>query len=228
MNLKIPKKNPEELIIYIWKIIDLPKISKKDLLYNISFKFFLISPSSTLKLIEKSIQKGYLTQNPDKTISLSDQLSRRLNSWQQSRKNKIKKQEQLREKQASDLKKLTQSKSSDFTTLLKAFSDKATRGRAVTVSDGSFNFVNLDLEEGKVEAEVAGSKKEPYVIGIDSDKKVLKHDCHDFRERRAPDKKFCKHLVKLFFLLNEQKGEHITGELLNKIADSINEWEFTN
>lgn len=134
----------------------------------------------------------------------------------------------MREKQASDLKKLTQSKSSDFTTLLKAFSDKATRGRAVTVSDGSFNIVNLDLEEGKVEAEVAGSKEEPYVIRIDSDKKVLKHNCHDFRERRAPDKKFCKHLVKLFFLLNEQKGEDVTGELLNQIADSINEWEFTS
>jgi hypothetical protein len=226
MNLKVPQKDPQQLILYLWKIIDLPKISKKDLLYDISFKFFLVSPSGANKLIQQSIKKGYLTQNPDNTLSLSNSLEQQLNSWQQSRKNKIVRRQQLREKQASDLKELKQSKGSDFSTLLKAFLDKGTLNRAVTVSEDSFNIKDVDLKKGIISGDVSGSKEEPYIIEINSNEKVLKHNCHDFRERRAPNKKFCKHLAKLFILLKEKKDDGTVVEFLGKIGDSINEWDF--
>lgn len=226
MNLKVPQKDAEQLILYLWKIIDLPKISKEDLLYNISFKFFLISPTKASKLIQQSIKKGFLTQNPDGTISLSDTLQSYLSSWQQKRKNKILRQKKLKEKQEADLKELQRSKPSDFSTLLKAFLDKGTLNRAVMVTEDSFNLNTLNLEEGIVKGKVSGSRDEPYIIELDADQKILKHDCHDFRERRAPNKKFCKHLAKLFLILQE-KNERLTIELLDSIGDTINEWEFT-
>lgn len=227
MNLKVPQKDAEQLILYLWKIIDLPKISKNDLLYNISFKFFLISPSKASKLIQQSIQKGYLTQNQDGTISLSDTLHGHLNSWQQKRKNKILRQQKLKEKRAAELKQLNASKPSDFSTLLKAFLDKGTLNRAVMVSEDSFNMNTLNLEGGVVKTEVSGSREEPYIIELNTDKQLLKHDCHDFRERRAPNKKFCKHLAKLFLILKE-KNEELTIELLDRIGNTINEWEFAS
>ncbi|TFF99071.1 MAG: hypothetical protein EU541_05870 [Promethearchaeota archaeon] len=227
MNLKIPQKDPQELCLYLWKIIDLPKISKKELLYNISFKFFLISPTNAKKLINLSLKKGYLKLNQDKTISLSQTLENQLKSWQKTRKSKIIKQKELREKQISEIKEYNQTESTDFSTILNAFSDKATRHRMVTVSEESFTIIKLDLEEGSIEAEVSGSKDKPYIIKIDTDEMILKHDCHDFIARRAPNKKFCKHLVKFFFLIKE-KNEDLTINLLNKISDSINKWEFTS
>jgi hypothetical protein len=226
MNLKVPQKDAKQVILYLWKIIDLPEISKEDLIYNISFKFFLLSPSKASRLIQQSIQKGYLTQNQDGTISLSDTLQKRLNSWQQKRRSKILKQQKLKEKQAAELKALQQSKPSDFSTLLKAFLDKGTLNRAVRVTEDSFNFNTLNLEAGIIKGEVSGSKDEPYVIELDKDKQLLKHDCQDFRERRAPNKKFCKHLAKLFFILQE-RNEDLTIDLLNRIGNTINDWEFT-
>jgi len=38
MNFAIPRNNNSETLLYIWKIIDLPSISQKDLLYKISFE----------------------------------------------------------------------------------------------------------------------------------------------------------------------------------------------
>ena len=35
MNLAVPRNNASEVILHIWKIIDLPNISKKDLVYKI-------------------------------------------------------------------------------------------------------------------------------------------------------------------------------------------------
>ncbi len=225
MNLKIPQKAPE-FIIFLWKIIDLPKISRKDLLYEISFKLFLASPSNAEKLIENSLKRGLLIKNSDSTISLSENLSKRLNSWQQSRKNQIKKRIKIDQQQRSDLKQFKRTTSSDFNTLLKAFLDKGTLHRAVSVSDSAFNILSLDLDEGMIKAEVSGSKEEPYIIEMSLDNKYLKHNCHDFIERRANNKKFCKHLAK-FFLLLKEKNEELTLNLLNKIARSINEWNFS-
>jgi len=46
MNFAIPRKSETDFLLYIWKIIDLPMISKNDLIYEISFKLFFDSPEN--------------------------------------------------------------------------------------------------------------------------------------------------------------------------------------
>ena len=46
-------------------------------------------------------------------------------------------------------------------------------------------------------------------------------------ERRAPKKRFCKHIAKLFLDLKDNNKEFIVS-ILNDIADSVNNWNFIN
>jgi hypothetical protein len=226
MNLKIPKKDPSELMLYLWKIFDLPQISEKDLLYLISFELLLVSPEQALKLIQNSLKKNILIKNSDTTISLNKELQNKLSTWQKKRKNKIIKNEKMNAERQATLIKFKKESKSDFNVVLKAFLDKGTINRAVTVSEDAFNFLIVDLDKRMIEATVSGSKKKPYIIQIDMNNKTLKHDCHDFITRRSKNKKFCKHLTK-FFLILKDKNEDLAIKVLNTIADSIPNWEFT-
>ena len=67
--------------------------------------------------------------------------------------------------------------------------------------------------------------KTPYIIEISTIEKVLKHDCHDFEAKRAQNKKFCKHLAKLFLVLKD-KDEIVATTFLENITKDINKWEF--
>ncbi|MBD3197466.1 MAG: hypothetical protein GF317_20605 [Candidatus Lokiarchaeota archaeon] len=225
MNLQIPRNDNSKLMIYIWKIIGIPKIKREELIYEISFNLFLMTPHKALETIQKSISEGILVENEDNSLSLSKTLSGKLNRWQQERKNEIQQREEHIQKRGKIVANFEKESSSDFNTILKAFLDKGTINRAVTVSDSAFNLKTIDKKEGKIEAEVAGSKEDPYYIKISKNNKILSHNCHDFVSRRAPDKKFCKHLAKLFLLLKE-KEESFSIKFLNYIANYINEWEF--
>ncbi len=226
MNLKIPKKDPSELMLYLWKIIDLPKISEKDLLYLISFEFFLVSPEQGLKLIQNSLKNNILIKNSDNTISLNKDLQHKLSNWQKKRKNKIIENEKINAEREATLRQFKKESKSDFNVILKAFLDKGTINRAVSVSEDAFHIQTVDIDKGIIKAKVAGSKKESYIIQIDMNNKTLKHDCHDFVNRRSKNKKFCKHLTR-FFLILKDKNEALAIKILNTIAGSIPDWDFT-
>ncbi len=76
-----------------------------------------------------------------------------------------------------------------------------------------------------MKAEVQGSQKIPYNIDINISEKVIKHNCHDFRTKRAVNKKFCKHLAKLFLLL-KIKNADLASYFLESITKDINNWNF--
>lgn len=227
MNLAIPNKDVSEFLLYIWKIIDLPKVSINDLLYKISFEFFLLPPEKALNFIQNSIKNNLLKKDVNETIALSPNLNKKCENWQQQRKNIISKKININKKKPSYEKSVKEEKGSNFNTLLKAFLDKGTINRAATVSNSAFNLKEFDLNKGIIKAEVTGTKEDLYFIEINTKKKILTHNCHDFHTKRSEKKKFCKHLVKLFLLLKE-KNEVYTSSFLKSISDNINEWEFTD
>ncbi|MFX1554002.1 MAG: hypothetical protein ACFFBV_08750 [Promethearchaeota archaeon] len=160
-------------------------------------------------------------------LSLSAALNKKLNNWQNKRKanilekiNSVKKLAQLR--RDSQKKEATK-----FSVLINAFVDKGTLNRSVSVLDTAFELLEYDLEKGTVKAKVAGSKEESYIIEIDINSKFLRHDCHDFETRRAENKKFCKHLAKLFLLIKEE-NENIAEFFLNELAENIDNWDFSS
>lgn len=225
IDFKIPKENPLELILYIWKIIDLPKISKSDLLHQITFKLYLLPPEKTANFINKSIENNLLKINLDNTISLSDKLENKFKSWQKKREEIINRKERDVKTKNIILKDLDKKKNSDYNVLLKIFSDKSTINRAVSISTELIKFLEVNQDKEVVKAQFLGSKKESYSIEIDLKKKTIKHNCHDYVERRAPNKKFCKHLTRLFLIMKE-KNKKFVENLLSNLADSINEWEY--
>ncbi|MFW9897767.1 MAG: hypothetical protein ACFFDO_00705 [Candidatus Thorarchaeota archaeon] len=227
MNISLPRKSTEELLLFIWKIIDLPNISINDLLYKISFELFLQSPEEALEFIQHSIKRNLLKKDDKDYLKLSQNLDKKLKNWQLERKNIISSKFNSSRKIDSLIVDLKAEKGSDFSTLIKAFLDKNTINRAANLSDEAFKINALDFDKGLIKAEVAGSKKEYYIIEIDTKNKILYHNCNDFETRRAENKKFCKHIAKLFLLLKEKNERNIVV-FLNKIAENINDWEFSS
>ena len=224
MKFEVPKNLPD-LILYIWKIINLRNILLDDLIFKISFEMLLIPPNEAEKTIINAIETGLLKRDENDVIRLSENLERKLNLWQEQRKtliNKNLKTQKTREKLKTEFSKDVSNK---FNVLLKAFLDKGTLNRAVTVSDEAIKIINFDPDKGHLKTEVKGSKEDSYLIEISINELNLYHNCHDFETKRAKNKKFCKHLVKLFLYL-KKKDETTATSFLQGISKDINDWNF--
>jgi len=226
MNFAIPRNNISELLLYFWKIIDLPYISLNELLHRISYKLFLLTPEKAMAFINNCLKSNLLVKNDKGDLKLSDPMNQKLNDWQEKRKKEIvgkmistKKINLLKNDNGRD-------NSSIFSVLIKSFVERETLNRAVTVPNTAFNIEKFDRANGVIMASVSGSKKESYKIEIDINNKILKHNCHDFETRRCKNKKFCKHLAKLFLLLKEKNKDH-TEFFLKDLAENIDNWDFT-
>ncbi|MBN1215114.1 MAG: DUF2240 family protein [Candidatus Lokiarchaeota archaeon] len=225
IEFKIPKEDPKKFILYLWKIIDLEKISQDNLIFYISYRLFLLSPDKVNKFIKKSIENNLIEITDDKKISLNPKLREDFDIWQKKREDHIKKKEKDNNLRIDILEDLENKKKNNFNTLLKAFSDKGTINRAVSISTDTIKLSLFDQEKKSIRVTFIGREKESYFIEIDQNKKIIRHNCHDYNERRAKNKKFCKHLARLFLILKEQ-NQNFTEQLLGDIADTINNWEF--
>ena len=226
MNFAIPRGDNMELLLYLWKIIDLPYIQLDDLLYKISYDLFLFPPERATIFIQNLLKDNMLTEDDNGIISLSTNLNKRLILWQKDRKNKVLGKLKSVKKRRVLITKIENDEKSSFSIILKSFSDKNTLNRAVNISDKDFDIQELDNEKGIIKSSVAGSKTESYYIEINLKEKLLKHNCHDFETRRSKNKQFCKHLARLFLLLKE-KNEHSAEFFLKELAENIEEWEFS-
>ncbi|MFX1315631.1 MAG: hypothetical protein ACFE9T_07180 [Promethearchaeota archaeon] len=226
MNFAIPRNNNSELLLYIWKIIDLPYISQNDLLFKISFEFFLFSPEEGIKFIKRCIEDKSLIIDAKNNLKLSNTLRQNLINWQKESKFEILNKIISRKKITITERDIETNTTTNFNVFIKAFLDKGTLNRAASVSNTKFDIIEFDPTKGKINAKVSGSKEESYLIKIDINNKILQHNCHDFETRRAENKKFCKHLTKLFLLLKE-KNSNSAETFLKEIAANIDKWEFT-
>ena len=114
-----------------------------------------------------------------------------------------------------------------FSILLKSFVERGTINRAANISSTDFDIKELDITKGVTKSTVSGSKEESYYIEIDINKKLLKHNCHDFETRRSKNKQFCKHLTR-FFLLLKEKNKDSAEFFLKDLAENIDKWEFSS
>lgn len=225
MNFAIPRQDNTELLLYLWKIIDLPYIHFDDLLYKISYELFLFPPEKATAFIKNLLKENLLTEDDNRVISLSITLNKRMLLWQTDRKNKVIGKINSVKKRRLLTTKIENDEKSSFSLILKSFSDKNTLNRAVNISDKDFDIQELDVEKGRIKSSVAGSKEDSYYIEVDLKEKLLKHNCHDFKTRRSKNKQFCKHLARLFLLLKE-KNEQSAEFFLKELAKNIEEWEF--
>jgi len=227
MNLSVPRSNASELLLYIWKIIDLPNISKKNLFYKISFELFLMTPEKATLFINKCIKSKLLIEDVEKSVYLTSSLEKKLNSWHENRFQKISSNLETTRKNMSVRKKIMENVKTNYGVLLKAFSDDTTLARAISISEDAFDITTFDLKAGKISAKVTGSQQGAYKIFIDTNEKIVYHDCHDFVTKRARNQKFCKHLTRLFLLLQERDEDSAT-DFLKDLGKNIKELSFTD
>jgi len=222
VNFAIPRGKTSEMVLHIWKIIDLPSIQQDDFLHIISFELFLFSPKEAKEFINIAVHKGHLVSEGDYRVKLSETLDLELKKWHERRKTHI-------SENIKDVNEFSEeSKNNDvnkFKILLKALLDKGTINRAVAESDSAYKFRFLDSSQKIIKGEVQGSQKIPYNIEININEKIIKHNCHDFRVKRAENKKFCKHLAKLFLILKIQNAD-LASYFLESITKEINKWNF--
>ncbi|MFX1311218.1 MAG: hypothetical protein ACFFHD_01215 [Promethearchaeota archaeon] len=225
MNIIIPHKNNSEMLLYLWKTIDLPFIPLHELLFTISYELFFLPPDKAISFLNSSIKDQNLIKDNQQNLKLSPALENRLKNWQKKRINDI--IDKLKNyKIISHLKNgIKIGVTTDFNNLIKRFIDMGRLNRAAAISNSSYKLNEINSEKGIIKSKVIGSKEEPYIIEIDTNNKFIRHNCHDFETRRAPNKKFCKHLIKLFLLLKE-KNEDIAVFFLSKIVENINDWDF--
>ncbi|UCC19096.1 MAG: hypothetical protein JSV62_13495 [Promethearchaeota archaeon] len=225
MSFAVPRKNNSEMLLYIWKIIDLPFITYDDLLYTITFELFILPPENAKDFITTCIKNKFLVKE-NNYLKLSEELNQKLKFWQKKRANEIL-------GKISEVKKINQLKddidkkdTTNFSALINAFVDKGTLNRSVSVADAAFEKLEYDISKGMLTSKIKGSKEDSYLIEINTNNKIIRHNCHDFETRRADNKKFCKHLAKLFLLL-KNKNENVSEFFLSEIARDIDIWDFT-
>jgi len=227
MSFPIPGQKVSEMVIYIWKILNLPYISFEDLLHKLSFELFLYSPKEAEIFINNAIKNHFIIQDENKNLKLSEKLTLDLLNWQNERKLDILAKMNSYKTQIKLSNQFYKNNKNEFNIILKGFSDKSTINRAVSISESAFSFQILDLDKGLIDATVKGSKEEAYILKIDLNNKSLKHNCHDFQTRKSVEKKFCKHLVRLFLLLKE-RDVNLSSSFLKTISNEIDKWEFLN
>lgn len=227
MSFSIPRQKLSDMVLHIWKIINLPCISFNDLLYKITFELFFYNPKEAEKFITNAIKSRYLIQDENNHLQLSENLNSELKNWQKNRENEILQNFNSIKRQNEFEYQFQQNSKSTFNNLLKRFSDKQTLNRAVSISGSAFKFQLNNLNKGLIKATVAGSKDQPYIIEINSNNKNIIHNCQDFQTRKSKEKRFCKHLIRLFLLLKEQ-DELSSVSLLKKISAEIEEWYFSS
>jgi len=83
-NIKAP-----ELLLHIWKIIDIPTISETDLIFKISFEFFFLPPEKAKIFVKKAIQSKFLIIDDNGLVQISEKIKNQLENWQKDRKKKI-------------------------------------------------------------------------------------------------------------------------------------------
>ncbi len=119
----------------------------------------------------------------------------------------------------------------DFAEILKNLSDKSTLDRAESISNNCIRILKINKEIGLIEAEVQGNKLIPYKLNFDISQKTLYdmiyHDCPDYLARKKPNNRFCKHIVKFFYILNSQDSV-LTHRLLTVLNTKIIELTQSN
>ena len=108
----------------------------------------------------------------------------------------------------------------NFEELIENLTTKSTLNRADSISDDCVRIITIDKENGIFEAEIQGNKLIPYKLRINTFQRniyeIIYHDCPDFLARKKLNNKFCKHIVKFFYVLRKQ-DEQLAFNLLNEL-----------
>ncbi len=112
----------------------------------------------------------------------------------------------------------------DFEDIIENLTTKSTLNRVDSISDECVKIIKIDKENGIIQAEIQGNTLIPYKLSFNTSRKniyeVIHHDCPDYLARKKQNNKFCKHILKFFYILREHDynfAYNLLKELNSKI-----------
>ncbi|UCC18338.1 MAG: HD domain-containing protein [Promethearchaeota archaeon] len=112
----------------------------------------------------------------------------------------------------------------NFEEIIVNLTTKSTLNRVDSISDGSVRIIRIDKENGLFEAEIQGNTLIPYKLSINilqnNIYESIYHDCPDYLARKKLNNKFCKHILKFFYVLRKQDN-NLALNLLQELNSKI-------
>jgi hypothetical protein len=220
-----PPKTLQDLLIYVWKIIDLPRINKDHLINAIALDFYLASPSNARELVIKAINAGLLLEDQDtEEIRLSTELEKTVSEWQNEGKNKrLQIQSILNESWRNPIPITDDLK---FNVYIREIADvivweKALKIRTSMIETSQEDFQNI-IEGSAKHFDSESEKILQYPFKIDFKNKLITHFCPEYDSLRKAQKKLCPHLAAVF---NRSYAKN-KAETMNTVRQMVIDWSF--
>jgi len=184
-------RSPHGLVEYTLRALGKKSVSIKDLVFFLSFDLRQMPPSRAQELVKKLQSSGHIVLE-DGQVRLGSNIE-------------------------SETEPTSTTDSAHLGGLLKQFVSSPRLTRAVGMDDAAIRFSQTASPPLRIEAKVFGSKE--YRLVLDEAKKRIEHDCPDWK-RVSVLQRFCKHVVKLFLLLDQKDAVRILVSLRE------GSWEF--
>jgi hypothetical protein len=181
-----------QLVDYAFRALGKNRVSTQQLVFFISFDLRQLPPSRVMKILQDLQTKGRLEIVDDEVL---------------------RPQGVLPEQEPS-----VPTSSADLGEQLQFFVSSSRLSRAVGMTDDAIEFKRLSQNPLRIRAIVHGSRK--YSLELDEELMQISHDCPDWQRVRVIHR-FCKHVAKLFLLLEKDEALRILRSLKK---DS---WDFT-
>jgi hypothetical protein len=184
-------RGPLQLVDYAFQALGKNRVSTQQLIFFISFDLRRFPPSRVKKILQDLQAKGSLEIDGDEVVRPQGVL--------------------LEHEPA------VPTSSADLGEQLQLFVSSSRLSRAVGMADNAIEFQRLSKTPLRIQAIVHGSRK--YSLELDEELMQISHDCPDWQRVRVIHR-FCKHVAKLFLLLEKDEALRLLRSLKK---DS---WEF--
>ncbi|MHA2426673.1 MAG: hypothetical protein ACXADB_01345 [Candidatus Hermodarchaeia archaeon] len=184
-------RDPLQLVDYAFQALGKNRVSTQQLIFFISFDLRQFPPSRVMKILQDLQGKGRLEIDGDEVVRPQGVL--------------------LVHEPA------VPTSSADLGEQLQLFVSSSRLSRAVGMADNAIEFQRLSKTPLRIQAVVHGSRK--YSLELDEGLMQISHDCPDWQRVRVIHR-FCKHVAKLFLLLEKDEALRVLRSLQK---DS---WEF--
>jgi hypothetical protein len=184
-------RNPLQLVDYAFRALGKKRVSIQQLVFFISFDLRQFPPSRVMKILQDLQAKGRLEIVDDVVMRPQEVLP--------------------------ELEPAVPTASADLGEQLQLFVSSSRLSRAVGMEDKTIDFQRLSQNPLRIRATVHGSRK--YSLELDEELMQISHDCPDWQRVRVIHR-FCKHVAKLFLLLEKDEALRVLRSLQK---DS---WEF--
>ena len=222
-----PPTDLRGIMLYLWKIIDNPRILKDTLNNFIAFDLSLTTLNKAKKMVEQAIKQGYLLEDSTlEYVKLNDNLEKEFIQWQNSGKLKVKEIQKILDTTWRPKTKI--SVNQHYLALLVDLIDPSIYDQATKLRSSAIKILQNDFDteiSGKIKENHGEGDAQIYPFEINIKKKELNHTCPDFINIRSKKKKFCSHLGRLIIKLYAKEPEQ-TVALLKNIVYNREKWQF--